>query len=150
MYELFLEGSTRSATFTVNESGEKLRCISVDITDNTSGGQCDFFNVMILDRKKNSKLVDGWMALGGKPWEIYEAIGEEFPMAIVESEAIFKYLDTVDSDTDVIITYPLERPSSKIVRDSKMYQVMRSNQRKVLAKLYKVPESKVKVLHINQ
>lgn len=150
MYELFLEGSTRNATFEIDEDGEKMRCVSLEIEEDTQGSRCDFFNVMILERSKKSKLVDGWMTLVGQPWEIYEAMGEEFPMAIMESEAIFRYLDTIDPDADVIITYPLEGPSSKIVRDSKMHQIMRGCQRSVTALLYGMPESKVKVLEINK
>lgn len=149
MYGMKVDGSGRSGSFTIDTADEHVQCETLEIGGEDKENKSDFFKVMIIDPEKNSQLTDGWMTLVGKPYEICEAMRTKWPMAIIESEAIFAYLDTIDPDTEVIITYPLEPPSSKIVRDSGIHKAMRMSQKEVIAAMYETSKENVEVLDIN-
>ena len=79
------------------------------IEDGADNENADVLEVHIRDRESPSNMTVAWMVLYGDKGAIIDAIKDKFPMAKLETEAIFNAFAQDELEASVCYTYPLDR-----------------------------------------
>ena len=149
MFTVYVEGVSRYGEFTL-DGEDTLTRTSLEIEEPMKDGGGDVLEVSICDSESADNLKQAWMVLWGTPREIVRVIDEEYPMAKMETDAIFNYLDTLDpNDTSVqFLAYSVTKTESQVIRGSALYKKLRQLLLPVVASLFERPEIDVMVLRV--
>lgn len=91
-------------------------------------------SVTIMNDQNRDCLIETWFVFHGKPWEIIKFIDEKCQRAMVETDRIFDFLDTIGKDEETTFTFPFyyEEPSH-IIKNSYIYRELRVCQQSIVA-----------------
>lgn len=150
MYDITLNGITRSAEFVMDLDNHVLTRMQLIIEDGTEEENADVLEVHIRDRESPSNMTVAWMVLYGDKGAIIDAIKEKYPMAKLETEAIFNAFSEDELETSVCYTYPLDGELTRIMKNSKTYRALCIAQQGIVANMWGLEQNQVRVLkHTN-
>lgn len=124
MYDITLNGITRSAEFVMDLENHILTRTQLIIEDGADNENADVLEVHIRDRESPSNMTVAWMVLYGDKGAIIDAIKDKFPMAKLETEAIFNAFAQDELEASVCYTYPLDGELTRIMKNSKTYRAL--------------------------
>lgn len=130
-----LPNTVREAVFEKDNEAQKFQRTSMKISDEAD--MCDLLEVAITQSENRNKLIESWVVLHGKPWEIVEQIRTKLHLATYETQSIFDYLDTIGENDVATITYSVFNPS-EIIQRSSMYKELRAIQIPIISSLFGV------------
>lgn len=150
MYDITLNGITRSAEFVMDLENHILTRTQLIIEDEADNENADVLEVHIRDRESPSNMTVAWMVLYGDKGAIIDAIKDKFPMAKLETEAIFNAFAQDELEAGVCYTYPLDGELTRIMKNSKTYRALCAAQLGIVANMWGLEQNQVRVLeHTN-
>lgn len=150
MYDITLNGITRSAEFVMDLDNHVLTRLQLVVEDGADDENADVLEVHIRDRESLSNMTVAWMVLYGDKGDIIEAIKEKYPMAKLETEAIFEAFAQDELETNVCYTYPLDGELTRIMKNSKTYRALCAAQQGIVANMWGLEQNQARVLkHMN-
>lgn len=150
MYDITLNGITRSAEFVMDLDNHVLTRTQFIVEDGAGDENADVLKVHIRDRESASNMTVAWMVLYGDKGAIIDAIKERYPMAKLETEAIFNAFSEDELEASVCYTYPLDGELTHIMKKSKTYRALCVAQQGIVANMWGLEQNQVRVLkHTN-
>lgn len=150
MYDITLIGITRSAEFIMDLDNHVLTRTQLIIENEAEDENADVLEVHIRDRESSSNMTVAWMVLYGDKGAIIDAIREKYPMAKLETEAIFNAFSEDELEASVCYTYPLDGGLTHIMKNSKTYRALCVAQQSIVANMWGLEQNQVRVLkHTN-
>lgn len=149
VYKLTVRGETRRAEFELDVEKKTFCRTMLEVKEGLEKEKTDLLYVNIRDTETRSNLDDIWMVLNGTAKKIVEDIVEVYPMAKLETDAIFGYIDTVNPEQELTIVYPIRKPPSPVIRRAPIHKTMRACQSDIVSAMFDIPKEKIKVLDIN-
>lgn len=145
-YQISVVGVTRYAEFVANPDAKKLTRTCLDIEEGGNEENGDVLEVHIREADGPSNIKVAWMILFGKKDDVVKAIEEVFPMAKLESEAIFAALQEDEAEESIVYTYPLAGDVSPIIKKAPIYRLLCASQKSIVASMWSVKPEQVRVL----
>lgn len=150
MYDITLNGTTRSAEFVMDLDKQVLTRTQLIIEDGAEDENGDVLEVHIRDRESPSNMTVAWMVLYGDKGDIIDAITNKYPMAKLETESIFNAFAEDELEATVCYTYPLDGGLTRIMKQSKTYRALCSAQQSIVANMWGLEQNQVRILeHTN-
>ena len=143
MYYLSIEGAYKYAEYQKSNDSALFQRIAFE--PNGEDGMNECLDVCIYNDENKNNLRVNWVVLHGTPRDIVQFICDYMPMAKLEHDRIFNFLDTVGAEDVVTFTYLMAEPYH-VVENSPMFQELRKCQQYVVADFLELPSEQVKVL----
>ena len=146
MYEIEVAGTTRYAEFILDLENKRLTRTKLSIEDDAASLNGDVLDVHIYDQDSPSNLIVPWMVLYGDKDAIIECIRNVWPMAKLETKAIFDAFDEDVAESSVCYTYPLGGGLTPIIKRSEIYKAVTAAQQAIVSSMWNLEPSQVRVL----